>query len=112
MTRYAAHDTLTEALARTVLDVPGVAFLKPGLTDLLRSRTGAEPARPGARTAGIRVTRREESEPWEVDVRIVARKERRSVDVARATRQAVEESLAVLLPDGKASVRVTVTGLV
>lgn len=112
MTRYAVHDTLTEALARTVLEVPGVAFLKPGLTDLLRSRAGAGAGRSGARTAGIRVTRRDGSEPWEVDVRIVARKERPAVDVARATRLALEESLAVLLPDGKASVRVTVTGLV
>ncbi|MFD7791235.1 MULTISPECIES: Asp23/Gls24 family envelope stress response protein [unclassified Streptomyces] len=112
MTRYAVHDTLTEALARTVLEVSGVAFLKPGLGDLLRSRAGAGAGRSGGHTAGIRVTRRDESEPWEVDVRIVARKERRTVDVARATRQALEESLATLLPDSKASVRVTVTGLV
>ncbi|MEU8794153.1 hypothetical protein [Streptomyces sp. NPDC048643] len=110
MTRYAVHDTLTEALARTVLDVSGVAFLKPGFSELLR--TGAGAGRSGAHTAGIRVTRRDGSEPWEVDVRIVARKERRTVDVARATREALEESLATLLPDSKASVRVTVTGLV
>ncbi|MFG2307259.1 hypothetical protein ACGFS9_01005 [Streptomyces sp. NPDC048566] len=112
MTRYAVHDTLTEALARTVLEVPGVAFLKPGLTELLRARTGSGAARAGAHTAGIRVTRRGTSDPWEVDVRIVARGERRTVDVARATRRALEEALEVLLPDGKASVRVTVTGLV
>ncbi|MFD6920311.1 Asp23/Gls24 family envelope stress response protein [Streptomyces sp. NPDC059944] len=112
MTRYAVHDTLTEALARTVLDVPGVAFLKPGLGDLLRSRTGAGAGRAGRQPAGIRVTRGDGSEPWEVDVRIVVRKERRGVDVARATRQALEESLATLLPDSNASVRVTVTGLV
>lgn len=52
MTRYAVHDTLTEALARTVLEVSGVAFLKPGLGDLLRSRAGAGPVVPAGTRRG------------------------------------------------------------
>ncbi|MFE3294249.1 hypothetical protein [Streptomyces sp. NPDC059201] len=51
----------------------------------------------------------------QVEVRLVALRSRRSVDVARAARTAVEARLAALLPAqtvGAAQVSVTITGLV
>ncbi|WP_261992757.1 hypothetical protein [Streptomyces sp. adm13(2018)] len=51
----------------------------------------------------------------QVEIRLVAVRSRRTVDVARATRSAVEARLAALLPAqtvGAAQVSVTITGLV
>ncbi|MFF0275548.1 hypothetical protein [Streptomyces sp. NPDC004330] len=51
----------------------------------------------------------------EVEVRLVAMRSRRTVEVARATRSAVEARLAALLPEQSVEatrVSVTVTGLV
>ncbi|MEV7433688.1 hypothetical protein AB0465_35680 [Streptomyces griseoviridis] len=115
MTRYTAHATLTEEIARAVVEVPGVAFLKPGLSGLVRStlargERGTGPATP----SGVRLTRSGDGEPWRVEIHLVALRHSRTVDVARATRSAVEERMAALFPTEAAGARVsvTVTGLV
>ena len=115
MTRTAVHATLTEEIARAVEDLPGVAFLRPGLTGLLRSAL-PRPDRSTATTAsaGVRVSRPSGAEPWRVEISLVALRHMRGVDVARAARCAVEERVAALFPTETtpAQVSVTVTGLV
>ncbi|MFF8507618.1 hypothetical protein ACF064_05945 [Streptomyces sp. NPDC015492] len=108
---------LAEDIARTARDVPGVAFLRPGLAGLLRA---GRPATSGATavtssSAGVRLRGGAGSSPLEVEVRLVAMRSRRTVEVARATRSAIEARLAALLPEQSAEatrVSVTVTGLV
>lgn len=108
MTRDPARSLLAREIARSVEDVPGVAFLKPGLTALLRpsSPRTADPALP----SGVGVHEPHGAEPMRVDVRIVVLRHSRPADVARATRRAVRECVASLLPeDGGRTVRVRVT---
>ncbi|MET7451926.1 hypothetical protein ABZT03_08535 [Streptomyces sp. NPDC005574] len=115
MTQDLALAALTEEIARAVREVPGVAFLKPALTGLLHSAASRtpQPAAPLAR-AGVRVIRPSGAEPWDVDVRLVALRHARAVDVARAARRAVEARMTALVPaqETPARVSVTVTGLV
>ncbi|MHB9855837.1 hypothetical protein ACSYGO_42250 [Streptomyces krungchingensis] len=115
MSDHAVHATLTEDIAETVQNVPGVAFLEPGITGLLRSAlSAAGPGAKGARPAGVRMDRPGRADPWHVEIELVARGDARSVDVARATRAAVQDRLASLFPaePAPAHVTVTVTGLV
>ncbi|MFF4873293.1 hypothetical protein ACIPQA_28035 [Streptomyces sp. NPDC090109] len=110
------RSALTEEIARTVLEVPGVAFLRPGLTNLLGggpATSGADGRRVGTSAAGVRV-RGGADGPWHVEIRLVALHADRTLDVARAARRAVEERLDALLPGGvpRADVSVTVTGRV
>jgi hypothetical protein len=111
------HAALSEALAQTVRNVPGVAFLKPGIADRLRAArtapTGPAPAGPTPTgTGGLRVTRAEDDGSWRVDIQVVTRADARVLDVARATRAAVLDLLAATDPSGTARISVTVTGTV
>ncbi|MEU0126450.1 MULTISPECIES: hypothetical protein [unclassified Streptomyces] len=109
MTRNAEHTALTDEVADAVLAVEGVAFLKPGVARQLRGVLGSA-GRPGnPRTTGLRMNRKDGECPWEVDVQIVSLREARAVDVARATRRAVEECLTARFPDEVAPARITVT---
>ncbi|MFJ2902033.1 hypothetical protein ACIQOU_03325 [Streptomyces sp. NPDC091279] len=117
MTQYTAHTTLTEEIARAVVEVPGVAFLKPGLSGLVRVRSALAKGDRGAGaapTAGVRLSRAEGTEPWRVEIHLVALRHARTVEVARAARRAVEARMAALFPAeaSGARVSVTVTGLV
>ncbi|MFD7430097.1 hypothetical protein ACFV6Z_24100 [Streptomyces sp. NPDC059818] len=109
-TARTTRTTLTEEVAKAVEGVEGVAFLKPGVAQLLRSalpsaaRTGA-----GTRHAGVRMSRGSATSPARLDIQIVARRDARAVEVARATRRAVDSCLATLLPGNQDSVRVVVT---
>ncbi len=111
MTRDPARSLVAREIARSVVEVPGVAFLNPGLTALLRPfepRT-ADPALP----SGVRVNGHHGAEPMRIDVRIVVLRHSRPADVARATWRAVGECIALLHPEGTGrpvQVRVTVTG--
>ncbi|MEU1279271.1 hypothetical protein [Streptomyces sp. NPDC005805] len=107
-----AHEALVAAAAEAALSVPGVAFLRPGFGGLLRSALSAR-SREADPTAGVRLVRGDGSGPWRVEVRVVARAEARTVDVARAVRAAVRDRLKPLLPAaaGPPRVVVTVTGL-
>ncbi|MBN0043477.1 hypothetical protein JS756_05040 [Streptomyces actuosus] len=96
-------------------DVPGVAFLKPGLAARLRSALSRpDPGTGRAPTSGVRLaTGADGTGPWRVDVQVVALRRARSVDVARAVRATVERHLAARFPERPAPrVTVTVTGLV
>ncbi|MCJ0872655.1 Asp23/Gls24 family envelope stress response protein [Streptomyces sp. AP-93] len=103
-----------EAIGEAVLGVRGVAFLRPALTDLLRSATTAKAGRrpPGAsahRAAGVRITGTPPKGPA-VEIHVVVLRGHRPLDVARAIRdavQAVYPSMAQTIP-----VTVTVTGIV
>lgn len=56
MTADTLRDRLAEAAAGAAQDVPGVAFLRPGVVDLLRTRVAGRAPRPaggsGARPQG------------------------------------------------------------
>ncbi|MFD7063159.1 Asp23/Gls24 family envelope stress response protein [Streptomyces sp. NPDC059906] len=102
------RDALAETVARVAADVPGVAFLRPGLVDLFRSsaRT-APPAATGRTPAGVRVSRASGSGPWEVDVQIVVHRDRHALTVARAVRDAVTAALSGSAPGAQVTVTVT-----
>ncbi|MFD4572739.1 hypothetical protein ACFWNK_19230 [Streptomyces sp. NPDC058417] len=135
-----AHSTLTQNIARAVEQVPGVAFLRPGLGGRLRSVLTRAEAGPllgagaaagegrgvgagagwgssgaSGSSAGVRLVRPGGGAgPWQVEIHLVARRQARTVDVARAARRTVQDHLAMALPAeaGRARVTVTVTGLV
>ncbi|MER6529110.1 Asp23/Gls24 family envelope stress response protein [Streptomyces sp. NPDC001508] len=108
---------LTERIAQAVADVPGVAFLRPGLAGLLRSSVAARAtgrrANPDVSRAksAVRVGRGSAPGTLTVEVSVVLRRGHRAVDVTRAVRAAVRDT--VRAGDGRpAQVTVTVTGLV
>lgn len=104
------HTELMDLLAQTVQEVPGVAFLKPGVTHRLRSaRSGPPPV--SMSPAGLRISRSASSGRWKIEVQIVARAEARALDVTRATRTAIDACLAAATA-GSAQVTITVTGIV
>ncbi|MFJ4694279.1 hypothetical protein [Streptomyces sp. NPDC088766] len=108
------HATLVEDVARVVEDVAGVAFLRPGLADRLRSAL-SRPAPRSGRTpsAGVRMTREDGAGSWHVEIEVVVLRQARPVDVARAVRARVENRLDALAPERPATrVTVTVTGRV
>ncbi|MFJ8795644.1 Asp23/Gls24 family envelope stress response protein [Streptomyces sp. NPDC102462] len=106
---------LTERIAQAVADVPGVAFLRPGLAGLLRSSVAARatgrranPEASRARSA-VRVGRGSAPGTLTVEVSVVLRRGHRAVDVTRAVRAAVRAAAGDRSPT---RVTVTVTGLV
>ncbi|MFG2648095.1 Asp23/Gls24 family envelope stress response protein [Streptomyces sp. NPDC048436] len=115
-----ASRVLADAVAEAVLGTPGVAFLRPGLVELLRSSAlskwgrGASgaPSTP-SNSAGVRVTRRDGAQDWSVEVYVVLHRGRRALDVTREVRSAATE--AVRREAGgpaEPGITVTVTGLV
>ncbi|MER7661675.1 MULTISPECIES: Asp23/Gls24 family envelope stress response protein [unclassified Streptomyces] len=108
---------LADAITTAVLSTRGVAFLRPGLTDLLFASSGSGWGRPAGETTGagrgVRVVRQEDSEAWTVEVTIVLRRGHRALDVARAVRAAVEETVRpTRAPSVPVHVTVTVSGVV
>jgi uncharacterized alkaline shock family protein YloU len=105
---------LEHAVAKAAAQVPGVAFLRPGIADYLRG--AARPrvlGRHGGPPAGVRVARRERTGRWEVHVQVVVRGGHRAVDVARAVRAAASEAVAAAADAPPAlHVKVTVAGSV
>ncbi|WP_329285599.1 hypothetical protein [Streptomyces sp. NBC_00691] len=111
------RSALADDIARAARNVPGVAFLRPGLSGLLRDglRRPSPAAAASSSSAGVRVHGGDRTSPLRVEVRLVVLRSSRTVDVARAVRSVVEARLAALLPGrtaGAARVSVTVTGLV
>ncbi|MFF5494987.1 hypothetical protein [Streptomyces aquilus] len=109
-----AHATLVEEVAAVVRTVAGVAFLKPGLGDRLRSAL----TRPAAHTdgdpsAGVRMTLPDDDGSWHVEIHVVVDRRARALNVARAVRAGVAAHLAALVPERPEPwVTVTVTGRV
>ncbi|MEU1047333.1 Asp23/Gls24 family envelope stress response protein [Streptomyces sp. NPDC005897] len=102
------RDALADTVARVAADVPGVAFLRPGLVDLLRAPARTGPPRAAGRTpAGVRVSRASGAQPWEVDVQIVVHRDHHALTVARAVRDAVAAALSGAAPGVQVTVTVT-----
>lgn len=92
---------------RPVERVPGVAFLRPGLADLVR----ASYASRDRRKSGVRVRPGAAPGAWRIEVQFVARRTHRTLDVTRAVREAVV-GMAEAGDSGRIAVTVTVTGLI
>jgi hypothetical protein len=109
VTAAAHRDELAHTIAHVVCDVPGVAFLRPGIVDLLRASARSGLPNPEGSPSGVRLTPRAQA-GWDVDVQIVVQHGHRALDVARAACLAVR----AVLPDQPpaAQVRVTVTNAV
>ncbi|MGR8012091.1 Asp23/Gls24 family envelope stress response protein [Streptomyces hypolithicus] len=121
---------LEGAAAAAALAVPGVAYLRPGLADVLRGAAaqrlgGAESgagagagagSRSGSGSGGVRARVAEGAgAAWLIKVQLAVVRGHRALDVTRAVRTAVEAA-AVTVTGGGApravAVRVTVTGIV
>ncbi|MFI2236332.1 Asp23/Gls24 family envelope stress response protein [Streptomyces chrestomyceticus] len=106
------HAAVLRAAAGAAKDTPGVAFLRPGLGELLRgtvarttgtgsgaasrprsaSRSGAgspAPAVRGGRVPGVRADRGPGSGAWRIRVHLAVRRGHRALDVVRAVRPRV-----------------------
>ncbi|MFF8643006.1 Asp23/Gls24 family envelope stress response protein [Streptomyces sp. NPDC015345] len=118
MTEQHASGELTDTVARAVLDTAGVAFLRPGLAQLLRAsgplsrvRAGSPVAGRSSHSSGVRVRRLGGTGGWHIEVHVVLHRGHRAVDVTRSVRAAVTEALRGAA-DAPLRVSVTVTGLV
>lgn len=108
-----AHAKLVEEVATAVQGVSGVAFLRPGLADRLRSAPSRPRSGTGVAPSGVRMTRPDGEGPWHVEIHVVALRHARTLDVARVVRRTVERRLDSLVPaHPEPRVTVTVTGLV
>ncbi|MFF8987746.1 hypothetical protein ACF08E_30790 [Streptomyces globisporus] len=111
----ASADTMHSELAHVVREVPGVAFLAPGLRSRLRALRATSPlARPGDDTPGITVsTAREDGRTTvtTVEIRLICRSDRRALDTTRAVREAVDHHLTTRYPGDDFRIIVTVTGV-
>ncbi len=106
-----ATDLRTE-LARVVEDVPGVAFLAPGIRRF-RSLTGAStPDGPTPDISGITVSGPLPDGSRTIGIRLVCRADRRVLDTARAVREAVGAHLGGTCAESPDRVVITVTGAV
>ncbi|MGQ4715283.1 Asp23/Gls24 family envelope stress response protein [Streptomyces anulatus] len=112
MTTDTRRDRVAGAAAEAARGVQGVAFLRPGMADLLRTRIAERAPRraslTGNRTSGVRVGR-DENDGWHIDIRFVMCRGHRALDVTRAVQAAVG---AVLPEEPVVSLRITVTGVV
>ncbi|MFJ5291239.1 MULTISPECIES: Asp23/Gls24 family envelope stress response protein [unclassified Streptomyces] len=108
MTDQIIREQLSAAVAEAALGVSGVAFLRPGLSGLLRTAGRSGPS-------GVRIGRTDRADGrdgWTAEVFVVLRQGRRAVDVTRAVRAAVLRAVADTgVADPTAvTVGVTVTG--
>ncbi|MEU7201395.1 Asp23/Gls24 family envelope stress response protein [Streptomyces sp. NPDC045470] len=121
------HAAVLRAAAGAAKDTPGVAFLRPGLGELLRgavartpgfgpaSRAASGPGSPSpsgltGRVPGVRADHGPGPGPWRVRVHLAVRRGHRALDVVRAVRPrvtaAVQEALRTA---GEAAPEVAVT---
>ncbi|MEV0522769.1 Asp23/Gls24 family envelope stress response protein [Streptomyces sp. NPDC050439] len=106
---------VANAVIEAVIGTPGVAFLRPGLADLLRSSAVLRRGLPStpAGSAGVQVRREKDSRSWGVEVYVVLHRGRRTLDVTREVRSAAAEAVGLATGDpGTPRITVTVTGLV
>ncbi len=108
----ASADTMHSELAHVVREVPGVAFLAPGLRSRLRALRATSPlARPGDDTPGITVSAPGGDTRTTVEIRLICRSDRRTLDTTRAVRAAVDHHLTTRYPGDEFRIIVTVTGV-
>ncbi|GAA1916358.1 hypothetical protein GCM10009837_46630 [Streptomyces durmitorensis] len=106
---------LADAVIEAVIGTPGVAFLRPGLADLLRSSAVLRRGLPStpAGSAGVQVRRQKDSQDWSVEVYVVLHRGRRALDVTREVRSAVAQAVRRVTGEPAApGIAVTVTGRV
>ncbi|GAA2374087.1 hypothetical protein GCM10010417_42180 [Streptomyces carpaticus] len=111
----ALAERVLRAAAAAAREVAGVAYLRPGLAEVLRGAGGRVARRP----AGVRVRPGRSAGSWEVHIELAAARGHRAVEVTRAVRAAVTGAVAEVLGSGGAvpegagaarvAVRVTVT---
>ncbi|MFJ3969010.1 hypothetical protein ACIPYR_12710 [Streptomyces parvus] len=108
----ASAGSMHSELAHVVQEVPGVAFLAPGLRSRLRALRATSPlARPGDDTSGITVSTARGDTRTTVEIRLICRSGRRALDTTRAVREAVSRHLATGYPGREFRIIVTVTGV-
>ncbi|WJV45754.1 Asp23/Gls24 family envelope stress response protein [Streptomyces flavofungini] len=119
MTEQQPPRTLADVVGTAVLATRGVAFLRPGLAELLRSSVGLGAGRGTSGTSGaagasgVRVDRGKGSQGLDIEVYVVLSRGHRALDVTRAVRSAVVAALGDQGPEAaSARVKVTVTGVV
>ncbi|WP_434597574.1 Asp23/Gls24 family envelope stress response protein [Streptomyces sp. A5-4] len=106
-----AHPTRTyleRLAAAAALGVPGVAYLRPGLADLLRG----SPAQRQGGSGGVRARATDDPPAWRIEVHLAVVRGHRALDVTRAVRAAVEAATTRAATGRPAVVSVTVTGVV
>ncbi|MGI5447174.1 Asp23/Gls24 family envelope stress response protein [Streptomyces sp. CA-243310] len=108
-----APEGVSALIGRAVLTVAGVAFLRPGLSGLLRASASGIAWRGVARTPGaapgVRVERGATGQVVSAEVEVVLHRSYRAVDVTRAVREAVRAAVREPSTPVPVTVRVTVT---
>ncbi|MGW8887451.1 Asp23/Gls24 family envelope stress response protein [Streptomyces sp. NPDC055749] len=114
MTQQDIRTELERSAAAAARTTPGVAFLRPSLTGLLRTVAQRTEARP----EGVRAVRNPADGIWSIELRLTVRRGYRALDVTRAVRLAVEEATRPVIEgrdgsgDGRLRATVIVTGVV
>jgi hypothetical protein len=91
VTAAAHRDELAHTIAHVVCDVPGVAFLRPGIIDLLRASARSGPPNPEGSPSGVRLIPRAGAGQWDVDVQIVVQHGHRALDESPSRTQSERE---------------------
>ncbi|MFB7830749.1 MULTISPECIES: hypothetical protein [unclassified Streptomyces] len=119
MTERNVRAACERAAAAAARATDGVAFLRPGLTGLLRAAaTSAAGSRYAPPPEGVRALRNPADGSWDVELRLTVRRGHRAVEVTRAVRLAVEEATRPVVrgadgtDGGRVTVTVVVTGIV
>ncbi|WP_208875479.1 Asp23/Gls24 family envelope stress response protein [Streptomyces armeniacus] len=92
----------------------GVAFLRPGLADLVRGTgNGARKGTTRSRAPGVRARRTHDPEGWHVQLHLAVLRGHQAAAVTRAVRAAVETAVrgALAGPPPRVTVTVTVTDI-
>ncbi|MFJ6571805.1 Asp23/Gls24 family envelope stress response protein [Streptomyces sp. NPDC091292] len=116
MNAQTMRHSVEEAVADAAREVPGVAYLRPGLSGLLGGTT-ARIARATGRpepVSGVRAVPTADRSGWRVDIKLTTLPGHRVVDVTRAVRDAAGAAARDTLSGEDervtVTVRVTVTG--
>ncbi|THA25379.1 Asp23/Gls24 family envelope stress response protein [Streptomyces sp. RKND-216] len=109
-------DRVTRAAARAAEEAPGVAFLRPGLAELVhgtalpRLKRTTTPAADAPRTGGVRARRQgTQKSGWRLELHLAVLDGHRALDVTRAVRTAVTDAVRGELAAADADVTVAVT---
>lgn len=108
MTRQEVQAEVVRAAAAAAEGTAGVAFLRPGLADLVRGSAAARSLRAATGSPGVRVQHRGTPESWHVQLHLAVLRGHQAAAVTRAVRASVEAAVTAVLT-ARASVRVTVT---
>ncbi|MFI9028311.1 Asp23/Gls24 family envelope stress response protein [Streptomyces sp. NPDC053560] len=104
---------LQRTAAEAARNTPGVAYLRPGLGDLVRGAVPLLAAADERRVAGVRAEPDGESDRWRLRIHLAVRRGHRALDVTRAVRgevtAAVNRACAPDGPEGHGIAGLTVT---